>query len=229
MSQICLYRRSWKTPYTAVGIGFILMTSSRVFCNTAVSICMCSENLQIFGLLKIDLLIAICISFFRVGNSLIAHLLIHSNCSGQMSKCERFAQVAQDKWVTVSKFLKSLMTNEWILAICSWQMSKCKQFAQGDKQNRANHLVFWANYRTNFFLLLKKTSDSLKKMWIKSYFWMIFTVFWKFLKKAKDLLIPSERCKQIPQVAHHKWVNRSCFWVNHFLAHVLATKGWIVF
>ena len=32
-----------------------------------------------------------------IAHSLIAHSLIRSNRSGQMSKCERFAQVAQDK------------------------------------------------------------------------------------------------------------------------------------
>ena len=59
-------------------------------------------------------------------HSLIAHLLICSNCSEKMSECERFTQVAQDKWATVSKSLSSLMTNEWMWAICSgcsWQMS----------------------------------------------------------------------------------------------------------
>ena len=56
-----------------------------------------------------------------------AHLLICSFSSNQMSNCERFAQIAQDKWVTVSESLRSLISNEWQWANrtgCSWQMSK---------------------------------------------------------------------------------------------------------
>ena len=59
----------------------------------------------------------------RVGNSLIrslahfliTHLLICSDPSDQISDCERFTQIAQEKWATVSELLRSLMTN----AICS--------------------------------------------------------------------------------------------------------------
>ena len=61
----------------------------------------------------------------RVGNSLIAHSLkslrtnermwaIRSSSSGQMSDCERIAQVAHDKWANVSVSLWSLRTNERI-------------------------------------------------------------------------------------------------------------------
>ena len=38
--------------------------------------------------------------------------VIRSDCSRQMSDCERIAQVAQDKWATVSESLRALMTNE---------------------------------------------------------------------------------------------------------------------
>ena len=34
---------------------------------------------------------------WKFANSLIAHLLICSDCSSQMSDCERFAQIAKDK------------------------------------------------------------------------------------------------------------------------------------
>ena len=47
-----------------------------------------------------------------IAHSLIAHSLIRSNRSGQMSECERFAQVAQDKWANVSDSLRSLRTKE---------------------------------------------------------------------------------------------------------------------
>ena len=59
----------------------------------------------------------------RAGNLLIRSSLICSFRSNQMSNCDRFAQVAQDKWATVSKSLKLLMTNERPWAIrsgCSW-------------------------------------------------------------------------------------------------------------
>ena len=41
-----------------------------------------------------------------------AHSLICSDRFNQMSDCERFAQIAQDKWATVSDSLRSHMINE---------------------------------------------------------------------------------------------------------------------
>ena len=41
-----------------------------------------------------------------------AHSLIHSFPSNQLSECERYAQIAQDKWATVSESLRLLKTNE---------------------------------------------------------------------------------------------------------------------
>ena len=51
-------------------------------------------------------------AYSLIAHSLIAHSLIRSNLSGQMSECERFAQVAQDKWANVSDSLRSLGTKE---------------------------------------------------------------------------------------------------------------------
>ena len=65
---------------------------------------------------------------------LITHLLIRSFRSNQMSNYERFTQIAQDKWATVSELLRSLKTNEQPWANPSgrsWQMSDREQFAQG--------------------------------------------------------------------------------------------------
>ena len=50
----------------------------------------------------------------RAGNSLIC-----SFRSNQMSGCERFAKIAQDKWAIVSESLRSFMTNERSWAIRS--------------------------------------------------------------------------------------------------------------
>ena len=70
---------------------------------------------------------------WEFAHSLNAHSFICSFSSNQMSDCERFAQITHDKWVTVSKSLRSLKTNEWPWANrsgCSWQMSDHERFAQ---------------------------------------------------------------------------------------------------
>ena len=114
-----------------------------------------------------------------------SRLGIRSSRSGQISECERFAQVTQDKWATVSESLRSLMTNEGMWAIrsgCSGQMSKW-----------ANRSVFWANRSCS--LLLKKMNNSLKKIW-KNRILVRFHIFWKFfLKNAHSFWA--------------KWANRS--------------------
>ena len=61
------------------------------------------------------------------GNLLIAHSLI------SLKSNERFVQIAQDKWATVSESLRSLKTNDQPWANRSgpsWQMSNREQFAQ---------------------------------------------------------------------------------------------------
>ena len=58
---------------------------------------------------------------------------IRSDRSRQMRDCERIAQVAQDKWATVSELLRSLKTNERQWVICSGrsrQMSDSEWIAQ---------------------------------------------------------------------------------------------------
>ena len=67
-----------------------------------------------------------------------AHLTFSSN---QMSNCERFAQISQDKWATVSESLRSLRENEQSWANrsgCSRQMSnheRCNQVVQRKWEN----------------------------------------------------------------------------------------------
>ena len=56
---------------------------------------------------------------WEFAHSLIAHSLIRSFRSNQMSDCEQFARIAQDKWAIVSESLRSLKTNERLWAICS--------------------------------------------------------------------------------------------------------------
>ena len=68
----------------------------------------------------------------RVGNS-----LIRSDRSDQMSDCERFAQISPNKWATVRKSLRLLMTNERLWAICSGRSTKMSEWAK-------NPSFFWA-------------------------------------------------------------------------------------
>ena len=95
-------------------------------------------------------------TFPRVGNLLICSLLIRS-----------FAQIAQIKWVTVSDLLRLLRTKEQLWANHlghSWQMSDREWFAQVAHDK-------WENERIVHLLYCsQKTSNSLKKMWLRSNF-----------------------------------------------------------
>ena len=122
----------------------------------------------------------------RVGTSLIC-----SYRSNQMRDCERFTQIAQDKWATVSKLLRSLMSKERLWGNSSghsWQMSGSERFAQ------VAH-VKWANEQFTQII------------WLKSYFLVRFFNQW-----FTHSLFFNEQCERIAQVAHQKWAmgaNRS--------------------
>ena len=58
---------------------------------------------------------------------LICSSLIHLFCSNQMSDCERFDQIAQDKWATVCKSLRLLKTNERLWANRSGRSPKMSE------------------------------------------------------------------------------------------------------
>ena len=93
-----------------------------------------------------------------VGNLLLRSSLICSDCSNQMSNCEQFAQITQDKWATLSRSLRSLMSKEWPWANCSGhsgQMSDHEQFAQVAhmiNERMSKLLFFWANCSFAFLL-----------------------------------------------------------------------------
>ena len=53
-----------------------------------------------------------CYQGWEFAHLLLAHLLIRSFRLNQMSDCELFAQIAQDKWATMSDLLRSLRGNE---------------------------------------------------------------------------------------------------------------------
>ena len=132
---------------------------------------------------------------WEFAHSLIAHLLICSLPSNQMSDCERFAQITQDKWATVSKWLRSLKTNEQPWANGSgrsWQKSDRERFAQVAHDKWANELFA-------------------QKIWLTKYKILFFSMFYIliFILKNEQFhhsLIFGERCERIVQVAHQKWV-----------------------
>ena len=99
----------------------------------------------------------------------IAHSLICSNHSEQISKCERFAQVAQDKWATGSTSLRLLMTNEQIWAIHSGR--------SGQMSKWANSSVFLC--KSLIFSFAHKNDQLALKKFEKIVFLTFFTVFLK--------------------------------------------------
>ena len=62
-------------------------------------------------LLNFFILISLLTITFQQGGE-FAHSLIHSFSSNQMSDCERFTQIAKDKWATVSDLLRTLRGNK---------------------------------------------------------------------------------------------------------------------
>ena len=91
--------------------------------------------------------------FTRVGNLLICSKLVIL-----MSDCEWFAQIAQNKLVTMSN-----------CSGCSWQMSHSERIAQGAHDKRATvsnlHRDKRANERIAFFLLQIAYSLFLSQKW----------------------------------------------------------------
>ena len=131
-----------------------------------------------------------------------------------MRECERFAQVAQDIWATVSESLWSLMTNERMWAIRSGHSGQMSE------------LIGFLSKSITFIFRSQKISDWLKKILKKIVF---LYVFYSILKKAKDLLIPSERSERIAQVAQDKWAIVSKLlrsltkkWANERITHFLS-------
>ena len=101
----------------------------------------------------------------RAGNLLIPSSLISSFCSNQMSNCEQFAQITQDKWATLSEALRSPRGNERLRAIrsnCSEEMSDVSESLISLTKN-------------------KRMSDSLKKFWLTKskilFYYVLLKVF----------------------------------------------------
>ena len=161
------------------------------------------------------------LDFSRAGNSLIRSLL--------MCSCAHFAQ---DKWVTVSKLLRSFRGNEQSWAICSGRSEEMSNLSE----LLISLMKKWANERLA------------QKIWLKNLKYC-FTVFYSrffFVKKWANriFLLPSpflvrdvseslillksnERCEWMAHFAHQKWAtmsdslrslrgNERCEWIAHF-------------
>ena len=125
------------------------------------------------------------------GTTRVGNLLFCSKSLILKSNCEQFAQITHDKRATVSELHRLLTKNEQPWAIHSGhspKMSNCEQNAQvaHDKRaTRANRSFFLSESLFH----LHKTSDSLKNIWIKSFFCSFFAGLGKcsFQKNATFL------------------------------------------
>ena len=147
-------------------------------------------------------------SLSRAGNSLIRSLLIsltsnerrwviRSDRSRQMSNCGQIAQVAQDKWATVSK-----MTNEWLWA----------KTILGKKSN----ILFFVCFIYVFFYL--KNEGFAHFLFFGEQCEQIAQVAhqkWAMWANRSGRSPKMSDHEQIAQVAHQKWANRSFFWAKH--------------
>ena len=94
-----------------------------------------------------------------------AHLLFRSN---KMSDCERFAQIARDKWATVRKSLRSLKTNERPWAIRSGFSEEMSDLLKKCWLKKSKILFYYV--LLNFFFLWANSSFSL----ISSFLWAMW-------------------------------------------------------
>ena len=117
----------WRKKCPMFHTEYCLHISTSIYCNIA------NDSCRFF-----------CFAFyvqFTNSNIFICSSLIRSFRSNQMSDCERFAQIAQDKWATMSESLRSLRGNErpWAKhSGCSRQMSDRERFAQVAQDKWAN-------------------------------------------------------------------------------------------
>ena len=142
-----------------------------------------------------------------------------------------FAQIAQIKWATVSDSLRLLRISErlWAnrsgrscqksdslrLPILNEQMSKSLIFSE-----RIAHLLFRS----------QKTSDSLKKIWLKSYFLYVFfkisdslllSFLWAMLANCSCCSLKmSDVSESLRSLTKNERMSESLvFWANRLCAH----------
>ena len=138
-----------------------------------------------------------------------------------MSDCEWFAQIAQEKWATVSELLRLLMSKErpWAnRSGCSWQKSDCERFAQVAHDKYVNERFAQKN--------LIKIVSLVCFLYVKKEPFAYSLFLMSHVSGLLRSLTKKERCEWIAQVAHQKWANeyRSFFWANHSFAHFFCKK-----
>ena len=125
-----------------------------------------------------------------------------------MSKCEQFTQVTQNKWATVSKLLRSLMTNEWMWAIHSGRSGK-----------KSKLLIL--------SLLLSKNEWFAQKKYEKScflyVFYSFFEVFYKKNQKNCSFLL-SEVSKSLRLLTKNEQMSESLTFLRKSLIHFFYNK-----
>ena len=125
----------------------------------------------------------------RVRNSLIHSSHIRSNRSGQMSECERFAQVTQDKWMSDCERIAQVAHDKWSNVTDSLRSLRTNE-----------RLARFFEKIAHFLLRSQKMSSSLKKL-EKIVFLVCFLQFFlKFLKKQiiRSFLLRSLRTNERP-------------------------------
>ena len=119
---------------------------------------------------------------WELAHLLIAHSLIRSFRSNKMSNCERFAQIAQDKWATVSESLRLLKTNERPWA-----------FRTGRSEEMRNLLKNFKSCFTMFYLRLKKKNS---KKCVKRSFSLISSFLVSDVSESLILLTKNEQMSE---------------------------------
>ena len=134
-----------------------------------------------------------------------------------MSNSEQIAQVAHDKWVTVSDSLRLLMINErmseslvfWENLLFAHSLTKNKQF------------TFFVRF-CPFFVSLKKQLFPHSLFFIKRYEWIAQVAYQKWAMWAN-------RSGCSPNMS--EWANHSFFWANCSFAHyslIFFCKRWAI-
>ena len=123
------------------------------------------------------------------GNSLIC-----SFRSNQMSDCERFAQITQDKLATVKELLRLLRGNEQPWAILSGRSEEMSEWAIRSKK-------FWLkNLKSCFSMIYKRFKKKLLKKLANCSFSFISSFLVSDVSESEEM---SDQ-EQIAQVAHQK-------------------------
>ena len=164
-----------------------------------------------------------------------------------MIDCERFTQIAQDKWATVSKSLRSLRGNEGEGANrsgCSRQMSDCERFAQVPQRK-------WANERFSQKILGKKSKILFLicftvytffyfKKWVIRSFPLFWWTMWANHSGGSPKICDHERFAQVSQIkwaivsellkllTKNEWMSESLIFLSKSLICSFLGKKWAI-